>query len=172
MLNGHPLLVIPPPLKSVPKERKKQGVKVAWLEDLQNMLNKAVTKFISIAAIFPPLKTEAKEFYSTWTEDIEQIVATINSKEKRKAVKIIDLKKEEVEDEQMMEGDQITLMAVRKIVIQGFNAVSKSKAEGCKDCGGYVGHIQCPAKEPKRRPEDQGDDTIKKASKTTPLCTR
>jgi len=163
------LLVIPPPLKTVPKERKKEAVKASWLEDLENLLTKAVTKFITVAAIFPPLEKEAKKFFSTWSEDIERLVDTINSKKDRKAVKIIDLKKEVVEDELMMEGDQLTLMAVRKIVIQGFNAVSKSKTEECKDCGGYKGHMQCPDKEPKAALEDEGDQIIKKARF---FCTR
>jgi hypothetical protein len=33
-------------------------------------------------------------------------------------------------------------------MIQGVNAVSKNQTEECKQCGGYTGHVQCPAKEP------------------------
>jgi hypothetical protein len=101
------IMVIPPPLKTVPKERRQKALKMAWLGNLENVLTKATEKFMEVAAVFPPLENEAKTFYQTWSEEIEQFVTKINNTKDHEAVKVIDFKKSA--EEEAINGDQLTL---------------------------------------------------------------
>jgi hypothetical protein len=158
------IMVIQPPLKTVPKEKRQKALKVAWLASLENVVTKATAKFMGVAAVFPPLEKEAKDFYETWSEEVELLITKINNTKGDEAVKVIDFKKSE--EEEGLTGDS-AMKTARKIVIQGCKAVSKIQAAECKICGGYDGHSQCPAKDPttaKRQREEEGGPTT--------FCTR